>query len=85
MCGEKRTEEEIFHYFSLESRVPSDHLLRAIRALCDQILKGMSGTFNTIPYGATRALTQAQATLGEFASILVTVSYWVYARSLSWF
>jgi transposase len=35
------------------------------------------------PYGATRALTQAQEILGEFAGTLVTDGYGVYSRYTS--
>ena len=48
MRGEKRSQEELFHYFSVESRIPSDHPLRAIRALSDKVLKSMSSTFDTM-------------------------------------
>lgn len=48
MRGEKRSQEELFHYFSVESRIPSDHPLRGIRALCDKVLKRMSDTFDTM-------------------------------------
>lgn len=48
MRGEKRSQEELFHYFSVEERVPSDHPLRGIRALCDKVLKSMSDTFDTM-------------------------------------
>ena len=39
MRGEERSQEE---------RVPSDHPLREIRALCNRVLKGMSDTFDTM-------------------------------------
>ncbi len=48
MRGAKRSQSELFHYFSVEERVPSDHPLRAICALCDKILSGMSSTFDTM-------------------------------------
>lgn len=48
MRGEKRLQSELFHYFSVEERVPREHPLRAIRELCDRILGGMSSTFDTM-------------------------------------
>ena len=38
----------MFSYVSPEQRVPSDHPLRAIRALVDEVLRGMSREFDTL-------------------------------------
>lgn len=48
MRGNKRSQEELFHFFSIEERVPQDHPLRRIRALCDKLLSRMSYTFDTM-------------------------------------
>lgn len=48
MRGNKRSQEELFHFFSVEERVPKDHPLRRIRALCDKLLNQMSDTFDTM-------------------------------------
>jgi transposase len=48
MRGNRRSQEELFHYFSIEERVPQDHPLRSIRALCDKLLSRMSDTFDTM-------------------------------------
>jgi transposase len=48
MRGNKRSQEELFHYFSVEERIPQDHPLRSIRALCDKLLRRMSDTFDTM-------------------------------------
>lgn len=38
----------MFSYVSLEDRVPTDHPLRAIRRIVDEILRGMSKEFDTL-------------------------------------
>src|SRR3954449_9436329 len=45
MRGDDRQPDSMFSYVSPEQRVPSDHPLRAIRALVDDILREMSGEF----------------------------------------
>jgi hypothetical protein len=35
----------MFSYFSPESRVPSEHPLRAIKAYADELLRGLSRQF----------------------------------------
>ena len=46
MRGERREEDQLFSYVALEDRVPSDHPLRAIRALVDPILRDLSPRFD---------------------------------------
>lgn len=43
MRGEEEGSEQLFAYFRLEERVPSDHPLRAIRRLADKALCELSG------------------------------------------
>jgi transposase len=43
---EQKQQPEIFTYLPLEERVPSDHPLRAIRKLADQVLEEMSPEFD---------------------------------------
>ena len=50
MRGEDVQQDELFSYGTLEERVPSDHPLRAIRAMVDVALKEMSSRFDAI-YG----------------------------------
>src|SRR4051812_48255911 len=45
MRGDDRRPDSMFSYVSPEQRVPSDHPLRAIRALVDDILREMWGAF----------------------------------------
>src|SRR3954447_15931887 len=45
MRGDDRRPDSMFSYVSPEQRVPSDHPLRAIRGLVDDILREMSGEF----------------------------------------
>jgi transposase len=45
MRGEDEKQDAMFSYISPEKRVPEDHPLRPIRALVDQVLKGMSPRF----------------------------------------
>ena len=41
MRGEHDGQMEAFSYIPLEARVPSDHPLRRIRALVEEVLRGM--------------------------------------------
>jgi transposase len=41
MRGENKSQDELFSYIPLESRVPQDHPLRRIRTMVDEILKEM--------------------------------------------
>ena len=50
MRGEDVQQDELFSYGTLEERVPSDHPLRAIRAMVDVALKEMSSRFDAV-YG----------------------------------
>src|SRR5438105_11053471 len=46
MRGDHREPASMFSYVSAERRVPSDHPLRAIRALVDEVLRDMSREFD---------------------------------------
>jgi transposase len=48
MRGEDQRSEVLFSYVRWESRVPADHPLRAIRALIDEALNGLSRDFNKL-------------------------------------
>jgi hypothetical protein len=48
MRGDDRGPEAMFSYVSAEQRVPRDHLLRAIRALVDEVLRDMSREFDAL-------------------------------------
>jgi transposase len=48
MRGEDQSSERLFSYVGLEARIPADHPLRAIRALTDEALAGLSRDFNKI-------------------------------------
>src|SRR5260221_506490 len=48
MRGQDNKERELFSYISLESRVPTDHPLRAIRSLADGVLREMSPQFGKL-------------------------------------
>src|SRR5260370_25786018 len=45
MRGLDELSEELFSFVRLEQRIPADHPLRAIRALVDEVLRGMSRSF----------------------------------------
>lgn len=45
MRGEKESQSHMYHYFSVEQRVPTDHPLRSIKDRADNVLKEMSGLF----------------------------------------
>ncbi len=48
MRGSDDRTEEMFSYIPLEKRVPADHPLRAIRALVDEVLEGLSCQFSKL-------------------------------------
>ena len=48
MRGEDQRSEDFFSYLRLEQRIPTDHPLRAIRALVDTALKGLSRDFGKL-------------------------------------
>ena len=48
MRGEDQRSEVLFSYVRLESRIPADHPLRAIRTLIDEALNGLSRAFNKL-------------------------------------
>ena len=48
MRGDDRQPDSMFSYVSPEQRVPSDHPLRAIRALVDRVLGEMSPDFDRL-------------------------------------
>ena len=48
MRGEDQRPEQLFSYVGLETRIPADHPLRAIRVLVDEALAGLSGDFSRI-------------------------------------
>ena len=48
MRGDDRQPDSMFSYVSPEQRVPSDHPLRAIRALVDGVLREMSPDFDRL-------------------------------------
>src|SRR5215210_342937 len=48
MRGDDRQPDSMFSYVSPEQRVPSDHPLRAIRALVDGVLREMSRDFDRL-------------------------------------
>ncbi len=48
MRGDDRQPDSMFSYVSPEQRVPSDHPLRAIRALVDDVLRDMSRAFDSL-------------------------------------
>src|SRR5579872_6313490 len=48
MRGDDRQPDSMFSYVSPEQRVPSDHPLRVIRRLADEILRDMSREFDRL-------------------------------------
>ena len=45
MRGDDKQQSGIFSYRTAEERVPTDHLLRAMRRMVDEALKGLSPRF----------------------------------------
>ena len=48
MRGDERVQEGMFSYVGLEQRVPQDHPLREIRRLTDNVLRSLSGEFDSL-------------------------------------
>jgi transposase len=48
MRGEDQRSEGFFSYIRLDTRIPADHPLRAIRALADEALSGLSRKFDRL-------------------------------------
>jgi len=48
MRGEENKQAPLFSYVSQEDRVPSDHPLRLIRKIADEVLEGMSKRFSAL-------------------------------------
>lgn len=48
MRGEDGRDEGLLSYIRLEERVPVDHPLRAVRALADEVLAGLSERFEDL-------------------------------------
>ena len=48
MRGEDERAERLFSYVRLETRIPADHPLRAIRELVDAALKELSRSFDRL-------------------------------------
>ena len=48
MRGEDRGSEDFFSYVRLETRIPADHPLRAIRELVDAALQSLSRAFDRL-------------------------------------
>ncbi|PYR23836.1 MAG: hypothetical protein DMF98_17480 [Acidobacteria bacterium] len=48
MRGDDRQPEAMFSYVSMETRIPADHPLRAMRVLVDAVLRGMLPRFRLL-------------------------------------
>jgi hypothetical protein len=48
MRGDDRQQAAMFSYISPEQRVPTDHPRRPIRAMVDEILRGLSPQFDAL-------------------------------------
>ncbi|PKQ08820.1 MAG: IS5/IS1182 family transposase, partial [Alphaproteobacteria bacterium HGW-Alphaproteobacteria-10] len=48
MRGRDERDEGLFSYVRLEERVPSDHPLRAVRALTDEALAALNGRLKAL-------------------------------------
>ncbi|AMB46920.1 transposase ISGsu3 [Methylobacterium sp. AMS5] len=54
MRGREAASAKLFSYVRLEDRVPTEHPLRAIRALADEVLAGLSERFESLYLGLGR-------------------------------
>jgi transposase len=69
----------MFSYVSPEQRVPADHPLRPVRRMVDQVLKGLSGHFDTL-YSSTGRPSIAPEKL--LRTLLLQVLYTVRSERL---
>jgi len=79
MRGDDLQQDAMFSYVSPERRVPADHPLRPIRRMVDQVLKGLSGHFDTL-YSSTGRPSIAPEKL--LRTLLLQVLYTVRSERL---
>ena len=79
MRGDDLQQDAMFSYVSPERRVPADHPLRPIRRMVDQVLKGLSGRFDTL-YSSTGRPSIAPEKL--LRTLLLQVLYTVRSERL---
>jgi transposase len=79
MRGDDLQQDAMFSYVSPERRVPSDHPLRPIRRMVDDVLKGMSRQFDTL-YSTTGRPSVAPEKL--LRTLLLQVLYTVRSERL---
>src|SRR5688572_18275090 len=79
MRGDDLQQDAMFSYVSPERRVPADHPLRPIRRMVDQVLKSLSGRFNTL-YARTGRPSIAPEKL--LRTLLLQVLYTVRSERL---
>ena len=48
MRGEGQHQGAMFSYVTMEQRIPADHPIRAIRAMVDEALRQMDGSFSAM-------------------------------------
>ena len=79
MRGDDLQQDAMFSYVSPERRVPTDHPLRPIRRMVDQVLKSLSGRFGTL-YSRTGRPSIAPEKL--LRTLLLQVLYTVRSERL---
>lgn len=79
MRGDDLQQDAMFSYVSPERRVPADHPLRPIRRMVDQVLKSLSGRFDTL-YSRTGRPSIAPEKL--LRTLLLQVLYTVRSERL---
>jgi transposase len=79
MRGDDLQQDAMFSYVSPEQRVPADHPLRPVRRMVDQVLKGLSGHFDTL-YSSTGRPSIAPEKL--LRTLLLQVLYTVRSERL---
>jgi len=71
MRGEDQRSEVLFSYVRLESRIPADHPLRAIRTLIDEALNGLSARLQQALRARRTAVDPAGAAVAGAAAASV--------------
>jgi hypothetical protein len=76
MRGEDQRSEVLFSYVRLESRIPADHPLRAIRTLIDEALNGLSRDFNKLYARDGRPSIPPEDVVLQFAKDRQISAFW---------
>ena len=67
MRGRRNPQSTMLAFVNLDERVPSDHPLRIIKGVADEVLDRMSGDFDTMYSKIGRARASAEVSVAHLA------------------